>query len=118
MARSVLGCYPDTLLERRMVVHQIKRIDEYINYLKKNPCEVKTLLSDLLIGVTSFFCDHEPFRILIRKIIPKLFANRSAGQQQWPFYHGQSDCQPDDYRSLNVNRVASLAGYSGGSGTI
>jgi hypothetical protein len=101
-----------------MAVHQINKIDEYAKYLQQDPDEVKALFLDLLIGVTSFFRDHEPFRALERKIIPKLFANRSAGQQQWPFYHGQSDCQPDDYRSLNVNRVASLAGYSGGSGTI
>jgi two-component system CheB/CheR fusion protein len=65
-------------LERRMAVHQINKIDEYAKYLQQDPDEVKALFLDLLIGVTSFFRDHEPFRALERKIIPKLFANRSV----------------------------------------
>ncbi len=69
----------DRRLERRLAIHQIKTMDEYARYLRQTPDEAKALFSDLLIGVTSFFRDPQLFKVLGKKIIPKLFANRSAG---------------------------------------
>ena len=66
-------------LERRLAVHQIETMADYAKYLQQTPVEVKALFSDLLIGVTSFFRDPEPFKALEKKIIPKLFADRSVG---------------------------------------
>ena len=40
---------------RRMVLHQIVRLDEYVRFLQQNPAEVEVLFRDFLIGVTSFF---------------------------------------------------------------
>lgn len=67
-------------IERRLAIHQLRTIDEYVKYLRQAPAEVTTLFNDLLIGVTSFFRDPDLFRSLEKKIIPKLFADRSAGE--------------------------------------
>jgi len=51
-------------LQRRMSFHQTSDMRVYVNLLKKNEDEVKALLKDLLISVTSFFRDTEAFEIL------------------------------------------------------
>ena len=66
-------------VERRMAVHQIERLDEYVRYLQQNPADVEALFHDLLIGVTSFFRDPEAFAALQEHAIPQLFAGKSTG---------------------------------------
>jgi two-component system CheB/CheR fusion protein len=66
-------------VERRMAVHQIERLDEYVRYLQRTPADVEALFRDLLIGVTSFFRDPEAFGALEEQVIPNLFANRPTG---------------------------------------
>ena len=66
-------------IERRMAVHQIERLDEYVRYLQQTPAEVEALFRDLLIGVTSFFRDPEAFEALQEQVIPQLFAGKPAG---------------------------------------
>ena len=66
-------------VERRMAVHQIERLDEYVRYLQRNPADVEALFRDLLIGVTSFFRDPEAFAALQGQAIPYLFAGKPAG---------------------------------------
>jgi len=73
---------PNTIhrrIERRMAVHQIETIDEYLKYLQQAPAEVEELFRDFLIRVTNFFRDPEAFKALEEQIIPKLFAQKSAG---------------------------------------
>ena len=41
-------------IERRMYVHQLQTIDDYVNFLQESEREVRILFKDLLIGVTSF----------------------------------------------------------------
>jgi len=65
-------------IERRMAVHQIKRMDAYVAYLQQTPAEVEALFRDLLIGVTSFFRDPETFETLDNLVLPKLLAGRTA----------------------------------------
>ena len=65
-------------IERRMAVHQIIAIDDYVAYLQQAPLEVDALFRDMLIGVTNFFRDTEAFEALETKIIPKLFANKAT----------------------------------------
>ena len=65
-------------VERRMAVHQIERVDEYIHYLQQTPAEVEALFRDLLIGVTNFFRDPEAFEALEKQVIPRLFAGKPA----------------------------------------
>jgi len=65
-------------IERRMSVHQISQIDDYVRYLQQNSDETQALFRDLLIGVTSFFRDAEAFEALEQQVIPLLFAGKSA----------------------------------------
>jgi two-component system CheB/CheR fusion protein len=58
-------------IERRMAVHQLKHLDEYVRYLSAFPAEVEALFKDLLIGVTSFFRDPAAFEAL-EEIVPRL----------------------------------------------
>lgn len=68
-------------IERRMHVHQIDNVSDYVVYLQKNKEEVHTLFKDLLIGVTSFFRDKQAFDILKNNILIDLLRGK-----------------PDDYR--------------------
>jgi two-component system CheB/CheR fusion protein len=63
---------------RRMAVHQINAIDGYVKFLQQTPPEVDALFRDLLIGVTSFFRDHDVFALLERDVIPALIADTPA----------------------------------------
>ena len=59
-------------IERRMAVHQIGRLTEYLRYLQETTFEVEALYKDMLISVTNFFRDPEAFDLLGKKIIPDL----------------------------------------------
>ncbi len=65
-------------IERRMAVHQIERLEDYVHYLQQNPAEVEALFLDLLIGVTNFFRDPAAFETLRKQVIPRLFVNKPA----------------------------------------
>ena len=65
-------------IERRMAVHQIKRMEEYVTFLGQSAGEVDDLFRDMLIGVTNFFRDPEAFKMLEERIIPNLFADKDA----------------------------------------
>jgi two-component system, chemotaxis family, CheB/CheR fusion protein len=66
-------------VERRMAVHQIDRLEDYVRYLQLTRGEVDALFRDLLIGVTNFFRDTEIFEEIEKTIIPKLFESKPAG---------------------------------------
>jgi two-component system CheB/CheR fusion protein len=66
-------------IERRMAVHQIDSMDGYIKFLQSSPGEVETLFRDFLIGVTSFFRDHEAFKAIEERVIPDIFAGKPTG---------------------------------------
>ncbi|MBA3057209.1 MAG: PAS domain-containing protein [Gammaproteobacteria bacterium] len=73
---------PNTIfrrIERRMAVHQIESIGDYVKYLQKNLPEVQALFNDLLIGVTNFFRDPDAFAALEAQVIPRLFEGKPAG---------------------------------------
>ena len=59
-------------IERRMVVHQIIKISNYIRYLQDNPNEVEILFKEILIGVTNFFRDSAMWDKLRDHILPDL----------------------------------------------
>jgi two-component system CheB/CheR fusion protein len=72
---------PNTIhrqIARRMAVHQIEKMDGYIEHLRQTPAEVEALFLNFLIGVTSFFRDPEAFKAIEQRIIPKIFADKSA----------------------------------------
>ena len=63
---------------RRMALHKIDRLDDYIRYLQGSPAEVSDLYTDLLINVTRFFRDPETFETLKSRVFPKILQNRAA----------------------------------------
>jgi len=65
-------------VERRMAIHQLSTMDNYVKYLQEAPAEVDALFRDLLIGVTNFFRDAQAFAALEEQAIPKLFAGKPA----------------------------------------
>ncbi|MCK9381995.1 MAG: PAS domain-containing protein [Sulfuritalea sp.] len=66
-------------IERRMAIHQIKRIADYVRYLRENPQEVDLLFKELLIGVTSFFRDPAIWAYLQEQALPALLAASPDG---------------------------------------
>lgn len=66
-------------VERRMGLHQLSRIDDYLRYVRENPKEVELLLGELLIGVTSFFRDPQVWEQVRRDVLPALQANYPDG---------------------------------------
>ncbi len=66
-------------IERRMGIHQIGRIADYVRLLQENPQEANLLFKELLIGVTSFFRDPEAWESLKAQVLPSLLGGRPAG---------------------------------------
>jgi len=66
-------------IERRMGLHQLARIADYVRYLRDNPQEGELLFKELLIGVTSFFRDPPVWEQLRAEVLPALLAARPAG---------------------------------------
>jgi len=60
-------------IERRMNVHQIDKIANYVRFLQENPKELDILFKELLIGVTNFFRDAVVWEKLKEKVLPDLF---------------------------------------------
>ncbi len=59
-------------IERRLQMLNVRDIDEYVERLREDDDELNALYKDLLIGVTQFFRDAEPFAMMERQIIPEL----------------------------------------------
>jgi two-component system CheB/CheR fusion protein len=66
-------------IERRMGIHQIDKIIDYVRFLQENSHETELLFKELLIGVTSFFRDPAVWETLKTKVIPTLFILRPSG---------------------------------------
>jgi two-component system, chemotaxis family, CheB/CheR fusion protein len=63
-------------IHRRMVVHKIEKLDDYVKYLRSNPAELKALYQDMLINVTSFFRNPRVFDALKSQVFPNILRNR------------------------------------------
>jgi len=73
---------PSTLqrrVERRMHVHQLASMTDYVAYLAANTQERDLLFSEMLIGVTSFFRDDPVWQDLTEQVLPALVMERRAG---------------------------------------
>ena len=66
-------------ISRRMMLHGLKRLEDYVNYLRSNPTECKVLGKDFLIGVTKFFRDDAAFDVLYNEIFPEIVSRKSDG---------------------------------------
>lgn len=64
---------------RRMAIHNIVLVDEYVTYLKTHPVEVDSLYEDILVKVTCFFRTPESFHALREDVLlPLLKAHKRA----------------------------------------
>lgn len=68
-------------IERRMQVRGVSTLPDYRAVLKADQNEGSALLKDMLIGVTNFFRDREPFEAMERDVIPQLFTDKKPGDQ-------------------------------------
>ncbi len=64
---------------RRMFVHRIDKVDNYVRLLQTSPAEVGKLFEDVLITVTRFFREPDSFRLLRKKVFPALMRDRRRG---------------------------------------
>jgi two-component system CheB/CheR fusion protein len=72
---------PSTLhrrIERRMAIHGLPTLADYVRFLRKNPQEIDLLFKELLIGVTSFFRDTAVWQHLLDVALPALLARRGS----------------------------------------
>lgn len=77
-------------VERRMNLHRLDRIANYVRYLRENPQELDLLFKELLIGVTSFFRDPAAWAYLQEKVLPELLENYPKGKQMRAWVAGCS----------------------------
>ena len=90
-------------IERRMGLHQIGTVDEYLDFLRGHAVEADRLLKDLLIGVTSFFRDSAAFEELETTVLSALVRAKGA-----------DDNDPDLGTRLRDGRGGLLAGHRRG----
>ncbi len=63
-------------VERRMAMHQIDSMEDYLRYLEENPSEAEALQKDFIIGVTRFFRDPEAFEVLSERVLSELIQKK------------------------------------------
>jgi len=63
-------------IKRRMVLHHLLKLKDYLRHIDSNPMELDALFRDLLIHVTEFFRDEGAFDTLRHKILPTLLQDR------------------------------------------
>ena len=72
---------PSTLtrrIERRMAIHDLATLADYVDLLRRSAQEVDLLFKELLIGVTSFFRDPAVWQHLRNTALPALLARRDG----------------------------------------
>lgn len=66
-------------IKRRMVLHKLKELKDYVKYLEGDRSEIDALYQDILIHVTGFFRDPQVFEALKTQVFPSLMKGRRAG---------------------------------------
>jgi two-component system, chemotaxis family, CheB/CheR fusion protein len=66
-------------IERRMGLHKLINIDDYVHYLQENPQEIEILAKEMLIGLTQFFRDPDAWNEFKDKALSKLIECKSQG---------------------------------------
>jgi two-component system, chemotaxis family, CheB/CheR fusion protein len=63
-------------IQRRMLVHKIEVLDDYVKRMRNDPKEIKALYQDMLINVTNFFRNPAVFDALKERIFPLIIKRR------------------------------------------
>ncbi|MGZ3423381.1 MAG: CheR family methyltransferase, partial [Polyangiales bacterium] len=64
---------------RRMALHRMTTLEEYVRLLREDPAEAPALFEDILIHVTSFFRDAEAFEKLKDHVFPEILKHKRDG---------------------------------------
>src|SRR5262245_31917110 len=67
-------------LQRRMVLHKLDGLGDYVKYVEQNPTELQALYQDILIHVTRFFREPASFEALKKTVLPVAIENRGDDQ--------------------------------------
>jgi len=59
-------------IRRRMLLHKLENLDDYVRFLHEHPAELDELFQDMLINVTGFFRDPEVYEALAEKVFPAM----------------------------------------------
>lgn len=70
-------------LERRISIHNLDSLPTYAAFLREHTEETQALLKDLLISVTNFFRDDQPFRYLEQQVLPALTQRGQESLRIW-----------------------------------
>jgi two-component system CheB/CheR fusion protein len=65
-------------IKRRMVLHRLHRLKDYIRFIKSNHGEIDELYRDILIHVTGFFRDEPSFEALQKNVFPAIMQGRKT----------------------------------------
>ncbi|MGC1955283.1 MAG: chemotaxis protein CheB [Gammaproteobacteria bacterium] len=74
---------PNTLnrrIQRRMAIHKLAELGEYLRYVEESPKEAWDLGRDILVSVTAFFRDPEAFQVLEKALVAILEKKERGGQ--------------------------------------
>jgi two-component system CheB/CheR fusion protein len=63
-------------IDRRMNLHQITDVSQYVAYMQRHVNEITQLFKELLIGVTNFFRDPDAFEYLVSEAFPKILQDK------------------------------------------
>ncbi|MEO8617708.1 MAG: chemotaxis protein CheB [Luteolibacter sp.] len=66
-------------IERRMTLHHLTAMADYVRYLRENPQDLEILFKEMLIGVTEFFRDDLVWESLKNEVFPELIRSRPDG---------------------------------------
>jgi two-component system CheB/CheR fusion protein len=67
-------------IARRMLLHKLESLKQYLQFLHDNPAEPAALCEDILIHVTGFFREPEAFRALAEPVFPKILDGKPPGE--------------------------------------
>ncbi|KRT55895.1 PAS domain S-box [endosymbiont of Ridgeia piscesae] len=67
-------------LQRRLMLHHLNRLADYLKLIQQQPEELEHLFDDLLINVTHFFREAESFRTLEQSVFPALVEQKRQGE--------------------------------------
>ncbi|GLB49664.1 chemotaxis protein CheB [Neptunitalea lumnitzerae] len=66
-------------INKRINILKFHTIEEYYDYILKNPREIPILYEEILIGVTKFFRDENAWQTIEHKVIPEIVSSKSDG---------------------------------------
>lgn len=65
-------------IQRRMGLHHIREVEDYLKFLRNDKDEIRQLFRDLLISVTAFFREPEAWSYLETEVIAKIIAEKTG----------------------------------------